>query len=522
MNTACRNLLSAPFSIPVLRRNPCLNGIETDYLEYIKDTWKRNYFPKQKQYIQFEKFWNHSLQDGILSLNLTEKVPAYSSTGLAKALSSSIPLSEGVEVQLYEKVTVGSGIFSNNPWIQEIPDPVSRICWDNYACISPLMAKEKGLETGNTIIINDTFTLPVLVQPGQEEHTVSVALGYGRKAVGKVADGVGVNIYPMVLLNEGQRQYFQQIISLEAKPGDFPFAMVQTHHSMEGRGIIRETSLSEYLDNPAAGNEAHDEFLKHSESLYKAHTFPGHHWGMTIDLNSCIGCSACVAACQSENNIPVVGKKEVIRVHEMSWIRIDRYYTGNENNPEIVRQPVMCQHCDNAPCENVCPVAATNHSDEGLNQMIYNRCIGTRYCNNNCPYKVRRFNWYDFTQADAIPLNTMDPTGITLDIERMVLNPDVAVRAKGVMEKCTFCAQRIQEKKLQAKLENRVLEDGEIKTACMQSCPTDAIVFGDLSDPESKVSKLFKDKRNYGLLEELHTLPSVGYLTKVRNKNEIS
>ena len=239
---------------------------------------------------------------------------------------------------------------------------------------------------------------------------------------------------------------------------------------------------------------------------------------MAIDLNSCVGCSACVIACSAENNVPVVGKREVSRVHEMHWIRIDRYYSGDPENPEVMRQPVMCQHCDNAPCENVCPVAATNHSNEGLNQMVYNRCIGTRYCNNNCPYKVRRFNFWDYTMADAIPFNTKDAGGLTLDLKRMVLNPDVTVRAKGVIEKCSFCVQRIQEKKLDAKLENRPLKDGDIKTACAQACPADAIVFGDLSDPGSKVSKLFKDKRNYHLLEELHTLPSVGYLTKVRNK----
>jgi len=226
-----------------------------------------------------------------------------------------------------------------------------------------------------------------------------------------------------------------------------------------------------------------------------------------------------VLACNTENNIPVVGKQESIRHHEMHWIRIDRYYNGDEENPEVVRQPVMCQHCDNAPCENVCPVAATNHSSEGLNQMAYNRCIGTRYCNNNCPYKVRRFNWYDYTGADAIPKNRLDPANMTVDLARMRHNPDVTVRAKGVIEKCSFCVQRIQEKKLTAKSESRPLRDGELQTACQQACPADAIEFGDMNDPNSKVSKMMKNPRNYHLLEEIHTLPSVGYLTKIRNNS---
>lgn len=253
--------------------------------------------------------------------------------------------------------------------------------------------------------------------------------------------------------------------------------------------------------------------------MYEKRHFPGHHWGMAVDLNSCTGCSACLIACSAENNVPVVGKEEVTRVHEMHWIRIDRYFSGDPENPEVLIQPVMCQHCDNAPCENVCPVAATNNSSEGINQMSYNRCIGTRYCNNNCPYKVRRFNFYDYTTADAIPKNTVDPARMTIDIRRLVLNPDVTVRAKGVIEKCSFCVQRIQENKLTAKLEDRPLRDGDIKTACEQACPAEAIVFGDLNDEESRISKAFANERNYHLLEELHTLPSVGYLTKVRNKS---
>ena len=286
---------------------------------------------------------------------------------------------------------------------------------------------------------------------------------------------------------------------------------------MEGRDIIRETTLSQYQKKTSAGNERHKEIEKHHQSLYNKYKYEGHHWAMAIDLNACIGCNACVISCNIENNIPVVGKEEVQNAHEMHWLRIDRYYKGNSDNPRVVRQPVMCQHCDNAPCENVCPVGASNHSSEGINQMAYNRCIGTRYCNNNCPYKVRRFNWFDYNNSDALSGNLYDPNQMTNDLPRMVLNPDVTVRAKGVIEKCSFCVQRIQEKKLQAKLENRTLRDGEIQTACEQVCPANAIVFGDLNDKNSRVYKLFKEKRRYHLLEELHTLPSIGYLTKVNN-----
>jgi molybdopterin-containing oxidoreductase family iron-sulfur binding subunit len=280
---------------------------------------------------------------------------------------------------------------------------------------------------------------------------------------------------------------------------------------MEGREIVRETTLEEYLADPQSGNEKHLEAEHHDTTLYEEPEFAGHHWGLAIDLSKCTGCSACVIACQTENNIAVVGKEEVRRRRIMHWIRIDRYYSEPPGDPRVHHQPVMCQHCDNAPCENVCPVSATNHSNEGLNQMTYNRCIGTKYCINNCPYRVRRFNWFGYVNNQEYDFHQNSSLG------KMVFNPDVVVRERGVVEKCSFCVQRIQEKKLQAKLEERPLRDGEIKTACMQACPSDALVFGDLKDPESKVSKMFKDQRNYHLLEELHTLPSVGYLTKVRN-----
>jgi len=491
-------------------------NIQTEYYQYIKNIWKSEVYSKTERLFDFEGFWNKSLQDGVF------EIPKKSSEPNFKFDISSIKIVDAkksdLELQLYESVNIGSGKYANNPWLQELPDPVSKVTWDNYAAISVALAKEKKLKSGDIIKINDSITIPVLVQPGQAKNTISIALGYGRTVAGKSGKDVGVNVTDFVKL-ESQRNYSLNNISIE-KTSDFSeLATTQSHDSMEGRDIIRETSLEEYKEKPSAGNERHKELEKHHQSLYKEHEYKGHHWAMSVDLNSCIGCNVCVVACNSENNIPIVGKDEVLRAHEMHWMRIDRYYAGDPENPEVVRQPVMCQHCDSAPCENVCPVGATNHSSEGLNQMAYNRCIGTRYCNNNCPYKVRRFNWFDYNNADALGGNLYDPHGMTMDLPRMVLNPDVTVRAKGVIEKCSFCVQRIQEKKLTAKLENRGLQDGDIKTACQQACPANAIVFGDLNDKESEVYKLFKQERKYHLLEELHTLPSVGYLTKVKNKS---
>jgi len=495
-------------------------GIDTDYHTFVQQQWNLNQFTQSGD-LTFNHFWNQKLHDGVFVSDKSENISlAFNQGSVQNALSNtSAPEQSNIELEFYEKVGIGNGQHTNNPWLQELPDPVTKICWDNYACISPRLAKEKDLEDGDLIRINNK-PIPVAIQPGQEYKTISVAIGYGRQVTGKTAEEVGINVYPFIPTSNGNRKKFTTIDGIEKTGFKHPLAKTQSHHSMEGRAIIREATLKEYKSNPAAGNELHEKIESHHKTLYEKHEFPGHHWGMAVDLNTCTGCNACVVGCSAENNVPVVGKKQVLMAREMHWIRIDRYYNGDENNPSVVRQPVMCQHCDNAPCENVCPVAATTHSNEGINQMAYNRCIGTRYCNNNCPYKVRRFNYYDYTGADALPGNTIDPANMTMDLKRMVLNPDVTIRAKGVIEKCSFCVQRIQEKKLDAKLENRRLTDGEIKPACAQACPADAIVFGDLNDENSKISKYFKDKRSYHLLEELHTLPSVGYLTKITNKQE--
>jgi MoCo/4Fe-4S cofactor protein with predicted Tat translocation signal len=487
------------------------------FYDLIREYWKTNIFNRQKEYSDFEKFWSHCLQNGVweeklLSANSPNKInEAYIKETIEKIQLT--PSKGPVEICLYSSIAIGTGKHANNPWLQELPDPIAKISWENFAAISPKFAEERKLNTGDIIKLSNNIKIPVYIQPGQAYGVLSIALGYGRSKGGKVADGVGVDITPMIGITNDLRTYFVDGISFELTNEKVEFALSQIHHSMEGRPIVRETVLEEYLKNPSSGNEMHDEFEKTHLTLYPEKKIDGFNWTMTVDLNSCIGCGTCAIACQTENNIPVVGKEQVKKRRLMHWIRIDRYYSGEPENPETMFQPVMCQHCDNAPCENVCPVSATNHSNEGLNQMAYNRCIGTKYCINNCPYRVRRFNWFRYVTNKAFDFNENS------DLGRMVLNPDVVVRERGVVEKCSFCVQRIQEVKLTAKLENRVPRDGEVQPACVQACPAKALTFGDINNKDSKVTKLFNDPRRYGLLEELHTLPSVGYLTKVRNKS---
>ncbi len=487
------------------------SGVETTYRDYIKAQWESGQFLQQNELADFRMFWNTSLQKGVFEPGASVQA-AYNNGGLSGAASSLKSANTGTELVLYESVALGNGKYANNPWLQELPDPLAKISWDNYASVPVAYAEENGLTNESVIKING-IELPVFVQPGQAKDTIAVALGYGRKYAGKVGEQVGKNMFEYLTSANGGRQYYLENVDIEVVAGaTYQLALSQTHHSMEGRPIVRETNLDKYLLDNASGNEFHKKAEKHHVSLYEKMDFKGHHWGMAIDLNSCTGCGNCAISCQAENNIQVIGKEEVRNRRIMHWIRIDRYYSEDPANPEVSHQPVMCQHCDNAPCENVCPVAATPHSDEGINQMAYNRCVGTKYCMNNCPYRVRRFNWFKYVNNDSFDYNANN------DLGRMVLNPDVTVRSRGVVEKCSMCVQRIQEKKQEAKLDGRKIDDGEIKTACQQSCPGNAIVFGDMNDPNSKISKMFKDKRNYHLLEELHTLPSVGYLTKVRNK----
>lgn len=439
----------------------------------------------------------------------------------------------GFQISFYEKIGIGDGRYANNPWLQELPDPVSKVTWENYLNVSPAWADENDYEHGDmvTVTVNgNSVDLPVAIQPGQAKGSGSIALGYGRTMAGKAGNGVGVSVYPMLDASGGSINYTALSAEIAKKHKNVQLAQTQTHFSLNDglakRNIVKETTLAEYKRNNKAGNTDRAKILEELDTFYPDHYAGknGFNWGMNIDLNSCVGCGACHISCVAENNIPVVGKSEIKRSREMHWIRIDRYYAGDDpENPEVVFQPMLCQHCENAPCENVCPVGATNHSHEGFNQMIYNRCIGTRYCANNCPYKVRRFNFFDYGGADTF--GTMnDPHGTTElgmmeDLTRMVLNPDVTIRSRGVIEKCSFCVQRIQDAKLTAKKENRRLNDGDVRTACQNACPAEAITFGNMFDEESKVFKLNSDDRTYGIIEENHWLPSVLYLTKVRNKD---
>ncbi|MBN1819680.1 MAG: 4Fe-4S dicluster domain-containing protein, partial [Prolixibacteraceae bacterium] len=486
-------------------------GKEIDIHEYLMENWESDFYPKQNDFSDSRLFWNDSLQKGVFEIPANSENISYSKNGLSNALSSIKPAQNGWDVEFYENIALSNGKYANNPWLQELPDPVAKISWDNFAAVPVKWAEENGLQNESVITVNGV-ELPVFIQPGQKTDTVSIALGYGREIAGKVGNGVGKNMFKLTSVKNGAKAFVVSDADVQITEKTYPLALSQTHHSMEGRPIVREATLEEYLISHNAGNEIHEKFEEHHVTLYEEKEFPGHHWGMAVDLNSCTGCGNCAISCQAENNIQVVGKEQVRNRRIMHWIRVDRYFSEDPENPQVSHQPVMCQHCDNAPCENVCPVAATPHSEEGLNQMAYNRCVGTRYCINNCPYKVRRFNWFEFVGNDKFDFSSNS------DLGRMVLNPDVTVRSRGVVEKCSFCVQRIQEKKQQAKLDGRKIDDGEIQPACVQSCPGNALVFGDLNNPESKISKLYKDKRNYHLLEELHTLPSVGYLTKIRNK----
>jgi MoCo/4Fe-4S cofactor protein with predicted Tat translocation signal len=484
------------------------------YKDLIQENWKNKIFTLQRNQSNFTAFWQDCLKEGVFAPEVeTAATSAFNPSALntVGALTSVTPTGEWSLVA-YECTALGDGRHANNPWLQELPDPLTKVCWDNFAAVSPTDAAAMDIKNGDFIKVNDALELPVVVQPGQAPGTISVALGYGRKRSGKVAEGVGVNVFGFTGFKDGYRVYSTSVDAPVKIRSKVQMALTQTHHSMEGRAIVRESVLPAWIEEPSSGNELHKYHEKHKVTLYPEVNYEAHHWALAVDLNRCTGCSTCVIACQAENNVPVVGRIEVLRRRIMHWMRIDRYYNGDADNPQVVFQPLMCQHCDNAPCENVCPVAATTHSDEGINQITYNRCVGTKYCMNNCPYKVRRFNWFEYARNKNFDYHMND------DIGRLVLNPDVTVRERGVVEKCSFCIQRIQEEKLRAKLENRQMRDGDVKPACMQACPSNALVFGDLNDPESEVSKLYKDERNYHLLEELHTLPTVGYLTKIRNK----
>ena len=421
---------------------------------------------------------------------------------------------------LYPKIGMLDGRHGHNAWLHELPDPVTKVTWDNYASVSPAAAKRLGVADGDVVRVTadgaPPLELPAFVQPGQHDASVAIALGYGRAGTDRFAKVgppwfearppvglVGVNASTLVTIEDTTRRYSGRSVTVVKTGRTHPLASTQIHHSLEGvegqepRPIVQETTLAQLV---GAATETHE---TEGELWASDHPSTGHRWGMAIDLNTCTGCSACVIACQAENNVPVVGQDEVRRKREMHWIRIDRYYSGSDDEPEVAHQPMMCQHCEHAPCETVCPVLATVHGDEGLNEQVYNRCVGTRYCANNCPYKVRRFNWFDYPHEDRL--------------QNLVFNPNVTVRSRGVMEKCTFCVQRIEETRIEARRLGQPIADGAIKTACQQVCPADAIVFGDLNDPNTRVAGLAESNRAYRVLEDLNTRPAVRYLKIVRH-----
>jgi MoCo/4Fe-4S cofactor protein with predicted Tat translocation signal len=461
----------------------------------------KNYWTSQWPAAEREARWRKALHDGVVA---GTQFPEVKAAAKAAPLPPRPAKRDGMEVVFTPSWSLYDGRFANNGWMQETPDPMTKLVWDNAALLSPATARQLGVADGDIVKITvGSFSAEIaaMVQPGQADNSITIPLGYGRAEVGRVGRGAGFNGY---VLRTGEGMGFASC-SVEKTGKKHRLVTTQDHHSMEGRAIVREATVAQYREKPEFAREmveAPDVSIYGWWDLSK-----GYQWGMSVDLNSCIGCNACMVACQAENNIPIVGKEQVAKGREMHWIRLDRYYTGSEEDPQAVLQPLPCQQCENAPCESVCPVAATVHSPEGLNEMVYNRCVGTRYCLNNCPYKVRRFNFLNYHREMT-------------EIEKMVSNPDVTVRMRGVMEKCTYCVQRIQEKRILAKTEGRrAIADGEILTACQQTCPADAIVFGNIADPDSAVSKLKSQPRDYSLLAEVNTRPRTTYLAKLRNPN---
>jgi molybdopterin-containing oxidoreductase family iron-sulfur binding subunit len=463
----------------------------------------RNYWQAQHKGNDFDDFWQVSLHDGVVAgTNLAERTPP--AAKMPDALAS-LTASPGLEIVFRPDPSVGDGAMSNNAWLQEMPKPQNKMTWDNAVWISPRSAERYGVTTGDVIELDlhgRKVDGPIWIMPGQVDETLTVHFGYGRTRAGRVADGVGFSAY---LLRTASSLWRDTGARITRKRRGYEFATTQHTQTMEERDPFRAATYAEYRKDP--------EFARPEEkrvppdlSMFPQWGYKQHKWGMSIDLNSCMGCQACTVACQAENNIPVVGKEEVAKGRHMNWLRVDRYFKGPLEDPELYFQPVPCMHCENALCELVCPVAATVHSAEGLNEMVYNRCVGTRYCSNNCPYKVRRFNFFlyaDWTTPSLFGLR----------------NPDVTVRSRGVMEKCSYCVQRINRAKIDAEKQVRPVRDGEIVTACQQACPAQAIVFGDLNDPTSRVAQLKRQQRDYGLLEELNTAPRTTYLARLRNPN---
>ncbi len=506
--------------------------------EALQEHWEEAIYPRRQTTAsaQFVEFWERTLHDGFVEIKSGETVVGDFRAGTIRPLVQQAA-ADNFSLVLYTKVTMPDRRHAHNPWLQELPDPVTKVTWGNYVCVSRGDAERLGLEDGDIVNISagedgSHLELPVLVQVGQHERVLAIALAYGCKGTDRFAkigpqwfearptvpenELVGKNAAEFVAFRDGARQYVRSNITLSKTGKRRDLASTQMYDSLEipaevaphgalRRDIVQHTTLAAFAKDAHAGAAEHHHDGD-TQLWPEDHPKTGHAWGMVIDLNKCTGCSACVIACQSENNVPVVGYDEVRRQREMHWIRIDRYYTGEGAEMDIDHQPMMCQHCDNAPCETVCPVLATVHSSEGLNEQIYNRCVGTRYCANNCPYKVRRFNWFKYPHDDSLA--------------NLVFNPEVTVRSRGVMEKCSMCVQRIEAGKIEARSQGVPVADGAIQTACQQSCPANAIVFGDMNNPETNIHAALENPRNYRVLEELNVRPSVSYLRVVKNRGE--
>ncbi|MCW8960299.1 MAG: 4Fe-4S dicluster domain-containing protein, partial [Ignavibacteriaceae bacterium] len=492
---------------------------DTSYHKYLMTNWEKNIYPSLDSRLEFKRFWYGALHDGVVIHDEKSSSLGNIDRNVASQIKSS-PVSENFSLHIKESYTVRDGRFANNGWLQELPHPVSKLVWDNYAAISPKTAKDLNLRNNDLVKIsagNNSLTIPIFIQPGSEDNFITIETGYGRKKGGTIGTAVGFNANTLLHSN-GLSPWLYTDVKVEKVDGTYKLVTAQTVYAFnegltkdlpEKRGIIKEGSVKEYLDNPdfLHKGEKHKDY-----SVYPPFPYDGLKWGMSIDMNRCLGCGECVIACNVENNVPVVGKEQVDHGREMHWIRIDRYYSGEPEDPKVHNQIMLCQHCDHAPCENVCPVAATQHSPDGLNQMVYNRCVGTRYCSNNCPYKVRRFNYFNFRDhfKDGYQLSP---------VFALLSNPEVTVRSRGVMEKCTFCIQRISEARADAKREGRELKGSDVKTACQEACTTNAINFGDINNKDEDFHNFRNHELSYYVLEELNIRPNVTYIAKLRNTN---
>ncbi|HTY42209.1 MAG TPA: TAT-variant-translocated molybdopterin oxidoreductase [Thermoanaerobaculia bacterium] len=469
--------------------------------DIVKDSW-RGRLPGS----DFDAAWRKALHDGLVDGSAAPAKAVRLRADLGSEIPAPTPAGEGLTLVFRADPTVWDGAYANNGWMQELSKPLTKLTWDNAALIAPATAQRLGVTTEDVVTLTAggrKVSAAVWVMPGQAEDCVTVHLGYGRTRGGRVASGRGFDAYA---LRASNALWTAPGLEVVKTLGRYPLATTQHQYSMEGRDPVRATTAAAYASDPGVVAKMGEKPPGPDDTLYPKMPAGAYAWGLSIDLSTCVGCNACIVACQSENNIPIVGKEQVAIGRALQWIRVDRYYKGSLDAPETVHQPVTCMHCENAPCEVVCPVNATVHSAEGLNQMVYNRCVGTRYCSNNCPYKVRRFNFFLYTDY-------------TTEILKLARNPDVTVRSRGVMEKCSYCVQRINRARYEAEKENRPIRDGEIVTACQQACPAQAIVFGNVADPESRVSKAKAEQRSYGLLTELGTRPRTTYLASLSNPN---